>query len=180
MFLAQVALVSPHCIPNTLCTPLNHLMSGFLKTATYEQIREGEVKHWYVWQTFMPYVKLAFVPIASGPLSHEMRTLQTLSLELIVFSLQNMLGRPNHRKVLLQENLLDYIVCMPWFVPEPVKPRVQELVQMLASYPDMNMQPPTLLCGARAILAKAHFGLEKAVALSVGEIVTKILPIVEN
>ena len=176
IFMAQLALVSPHHIPVTLCKAINHYMSDFLQTSTYIQTREAEVEHWYVWQTFMPYVKLAFLPETAQPLSNDLRTMQTLSLQLIIFSLQNMLGRAKHREVLLEEGILDYIICMPWFVPQSLKQQARDLVQMLAIYPELNMQPPALLSITKACIAKAHLGLEKAVELSAGEIATELLP----
>ena len=151
-------------------------MSQFLETTTYEQIRDGEVKHWYVWQTFMPYVKLAFIPNSAEPPTKDLITLQMLSLKLIIFGLQNMLGRSKHREVLLHERLLDYVVCMPWFVPESLKQQARDLVMMLASFPETNMQPPQLLNISKASLAKGHLGLENVVELSAGEIATKMLP----
>lgn len=176
MFIAQVALVSPHSIPESRRNIINrYTLEQFFETATYEQIREAEVKNWYVWQTFMPYVKLAYVPDAIRPLTNELRTMQMLSLKLIIFSLQNMLGRAKHREVLVQENLLDYVVCMPWFVPQPLKQQAQDLVLMLTNFPDVNMQPPKLLSITRACLAKAYLGLDRAVELSAGEIAAKIL-----
>ena len=183
VFVAQLALATPSSIPGSLCKSVNHFLTEFLATATYEQIRDSEIKHWYVWQTFVPYVKLAyFANPAHHQLSTDIRTMQTLSLRLIIFGLQNMLGREKHREVLVQENLLDYVVCMPWFVPEPLKQQARDLVAMLASSPDINMQPPRLLSVTKALLAKScpGLGLEKVVKLSAGEIATQLLPNTEK
>ena len=174
--MAQLALASPQSIPNSLCKSVNHFLRGFLDIATYQQIRDAEIKHWYVWQTFIPYVKLAYLPDPPN-LSSDLRSMQALSLKLTIFSLQNMLGRSKHCEVLVEENLLDYITCMPWFVPEPLKQQAKELVLMLANYPDVNMQPPKLLSIAKASLAKTcpGLGLEKVTRLSAGEIATELL-----
>lgn len=177
VFFAQIAIVSPQCIPKVQCKSVNHLMSQFLETNTYEKIRDCEIKHWYVWQTLMPYVKLAFTPNATE-LTKDQRTMQLLSLRVVIFSLQNMLGRSKHREVLLQENLLDYIVSMPWFVPDLLKQQAKELVVMLGGYPDVTMQPPRLLSITKASIAKSHLGLEKVVNCSAGEIATEVLPAV--
>ena len=168
--------MSPQCIPRSVCKIINHHMSDFLETTTYEQTREAEIEHWYVWQTFMPYVKLAFAPDTVNLLTSDLQLMQTLSLKLTIYSLQNMLGRAKHREVLLQEGLLDYVVSMPWFVPGPLKQQARDLVQMLAAYPELNMQPPALLSISKACLAKAHLGLEKVVKLSAGEIATELWP----
>ena len=109
------------------------------------------------------------------PLTSGLRTMQMLSLRLIIFSLQNMLGRSKHREVLLQECLLDYVVSMPWFVPHPLKQQAKDLVLMLAAFPEVNMQPPQLLSIAKASLAKTRLGLEKVMKLSAGEVATEML-----
>ena len=184
MFIAQLALVSPHCIPEMRRHFINrYMLEQFFETVTYEEVRDAEIKNWYVWQKFMPTVKLAYVPDAvTPPPTDEVRRMQLLSLRLVIFSLQNMLGRTKHRQVLLEEGLLDYVVCMPWFVPpsRPLKRQAQDLVSMLANFPDVDMQPPSLLSIARACLAKAHFGLESATTLSAGEISAKLLPEAQN
>jgi hypothetical protein len=180
VFIAQLALVSPSHIPKSLCKSASLYMSEFLESTTYEQIREAEIEHWYVWQTFMPYVKLAYVPERVHPLSEDLKTLRRLSLQVVIFGLQNMLGRSKHREVLVQENLLDYVVCMPWFVPPPLKQQAKGLVLMLTGYSDINMQPPQLLSIAKASVAKAHLGLEKVAKLSAGEIATEVFHRIET
>lgn len=228
MFIAQLALGSPYWIPSSLCKSINHFLSQFLRVATYQEIRQAEIDHWYVWQTFMPYIKFAYLPhkatkplpttshppskpatqpltdSATQPLSkpatltHHLpapptliqplsdpttqllpiiTTTQKLSLQLMIFSLQNMLGREKHRQVLMEENLLDYITCMPWFVPKSLQQQAKDLVQMLANSPDVNMQPPKLVNITRACLANncCGLGLENAVRLSAGEIATRLL-----
>jgi len=149
-------------------------MEGSLQRTTYQTIMEGEVTRWYVWSTFVPYVKLVYIPDTPQP--EAVRKLQLLSLETIIFSLQNMLGRENHRQVLKQEGLVDYVTCMPSYVPESLKPKAKELVQMLATSADLQVPLPTLSSLVKAKLAKMYFGLEGVLAMSVGEIVSKLLP----
>ena len=82
----------------------------------------------------------------------------------------------------MEENLVDYVVCMPWSVPEQLKQQACDLVTMLGSFPDMRMQPPQLLNIAKASLAKTfpELGLEGAMKLTAGEIATKLLPDTDN
>jgi len=78
-----------------------------------------------------------------------------------VFSLQNMLSGTQVREILIQEELVDYVVCMPWYVPpgSHAQNRARELVSYLGQ--TMQLQPPRLVTMVRAKLAALHFGLEK-------------------
>lgn len=175
MFLAQVILVSPQCIPTDYHPLIYEEMEEFLTSTHYETMMNGELRHWYVWSTFMPYIKLAYLPNTpqeEGPVGE----LQLLSLQMIIFALQNMLGRDNHREALLEEGLLDYIKCMPEYVPSSLRPQSKVLVQMLEAFPDIPQVPPKLTSLVKARLAKTHFGLEKIVSLAVGEIVSQVYP----
>ncbi len=106
MFLAQIILVSPQLIPKDFQQQIHDFMADFLQSATYQGIMEREIKQGYVWATFVPYVKLLYLP--SSPITG-LERLHMLSLQTILLSLQNMLGRENHIKILLSEGLEDFI-----------------------------------------------------------------------
>ena len=151
-------------------------MENFFQNTTYQAIMEEEAKKGFIYVTFIPYVKLVYIPDTPQP--EAVRKLQLLSLQTAIFSLQNMLGRENHRQVLKREGLVDYITCMPFYVvAETLKPRARELVQMLASSGDLQVQVPTLLNLVKAKLAKTCFGLERVLTMSVAELVSKTLPL---
>ena len=171
LFLAQLILVSPSVVPSDFYNPICAHMENFFQSTTYQTIMEREMKG-YVWSTFVPYVKLAYIPDTPQP--EAVRKLQQLSLQTAIFSLQNMLGRENHRQVLKREGLVDYVTCMPFYVAETLKPRARELVQMLASSGDLQVQVPTLLNLVKAKLAKMCFGLEGVLTMSVAELFSKI------
>lgn len=81
--------------------------------------------------------------------------------EVGVISLQNMMLREETRKILENEQQVDFIVCMPWFLPQGSKPQIRasELVRSLGNV--MKLEPPSLVNIARAKLATDTFGLEK-------------------
>ena len=175
VFFAQVSLVSPQHIPLEYQQQITSEMESFLDMIDYETVMQCEIKHWYVWSTFLPYIKLVYipnVPQTEGPTGK----LQLLSLQWIVFALQNMLGRDNHRQILIKEGLLDFVICMPHYIPPSLRPQAEELVQMVVSSPDIPEGPPKLLNLVKAKLAKTHFGLEQVFSLSVSEIVSEALP----
>lgn len=151
-------------------------MQEFLSSTSYETIKDGEIKQWYVWSTFMPYVKLLYIPHC--PMSNDgmMEKLQLLSIEMILFGLMNMLSRENHRAVLVKEGLVDYVTCCPNYVPEMLKSYAQKLVHLVTSSYGIRQQPVRLTNIVKARLAKMYFGLEQILALSVGAIVNELLP----
>lgn len=180
MFLAQIILTSPQCIPtDDLQQRILRYMELFLEMTTYQSIRKEEIHYFYVWSIFLPYVKLVYFPEpATG--SEAMNKLHKLSQQTALLSLQNMLGRDDHREVLVKESLVDYVTCMPWFLPVgPLRKQAEELVQVVRGE-DFQLQPPRLINLTRAKLAKMHFGLEKAVNMSVGEIVSEMSNAVES
>ncbi len=176
MFLAQVIVTSPQHVPSETLERILSFMEDFLKIATYQSLREGEIKHWYVWSTFLPYIKLVYFPEPAQPKSDTMNRLHMLSLQTVLLSLQNMLGRDNHREVLLKESLEDYITCMPAYLSAgPLRGQAEELVQVVRGGA-CQLQPPTLINLVKAKLAKLHFGLVRVVNMSVGEIINEVMP----
>ena len=165
VFLAQVVLVSPQCIPNELQQRIHDSMEDFLKQATYQDIMKEEVASYYVWSTFLPYIKLIYLPESPKTTGQ----LHLLSLQAILLSLQNMLGRNNHKELLFKEGLEDYITCMPAYVPAPLKEQAKELVRIVGS-DTIQLQPPKLVNLAKAKLAKLHYGLDDILHKSVREI----------
>ena len=145
-------------------------MESFLQANSYKNIREVEISLGYYSSIFTPYVKLAYIPNAPQGGGTSVGKLQFVSLQLAIFALQNWLGREDHREVLLKEGLLDFVICMPQYVPSSLRPQAEELVQMVVSSPDIPEGPPKLLNLVKARLAKMYFGLEQVLSLSVGEI----------
>ena len=76
---------------------------------------------------------------------------------------------------MVQEKLVDYITCMPWYVPprSRAQERASELVSRLGQ--TMQLQPPRLVTMVRAKLAALHFGLEKVLTtFSVHELLSEV------
>ena len=166
-----MCLITPHCIQSDWYKIILDMMESFLQVNTFKKIRELEIKHKFNCSIFIPYVKLAYLP--NAPISNGLLgKLQLVSLQLAIFSLQNMLGRQTHRELLQKEGLLDFVICMPQYVPPSLRPQAEELVQMVVSSPDIPEGPPKLLNLVKARLAKMHFGLERILLLSVSEIVS--------
>ena len=171
----QVCLISPQYIDSDQYGDITRKIESFLLSYSYDEIREAECSNLYRCSIFMPYVKLAYIPNSPQAEGTSVGKLQLVSLQLTIFSLQNWLGLENHREVLLKEGLLDFVICMPQYVPPSLRPQAEELVQMVVSSPDIPEGPPKLLNLVKARLAKMYFGLEEILSLSVGEIVASKL-----
>ena len=94
-------------------------------------------------------------------------------VEMGVFSMQNVLYDEEIRDVLVREGLVDYIVCMPWNVPQEsrLQQRARELVVFLSQH--MQLQPPSLVNVTKARLASLHFGLDRVLnTLSVHQLLS--------
>ena len=170
--LIHLGLISPQYLDSTWHTIISDMMEAFLKANSYLQIRSTEIRRGFDCSVFIPYVKLAYIPNVPKTDGGTVSRLQLLSLQIAIFSLQNMLGRERCREFLLKEGLLDYVICMPQHVPPSLRPQSEELVKIVVSSPDIPVGPPKLLNLVKAKLAKMHFGLENVLSLSVSEIVS--------
>ena len=170
LLFALMTTWSLELIPPSLLPLLHAFIKQFLSTADYQVIRQQEAKYEYIWSTIVPFVNLAYFPYlnpkyipscSSSDETQTVRQLQLLCIEAGVFSLQNMLSGNQTREILIQEELVDYVVCMPWYIPpgSRAQTRAHELVSCL--HQTMQLQPPRLVTMVRAKLAALHFGLEK-------------------
>lgn len=187
MFYAQLLYGTASNTPLTLKSTMHLAIKEFLKSADYSKIWEHERKNGYIWSTVAPFVKLVYFPKGSSSwtfcghgysadVNKEMLELENLCIEAGVFSLQNMMLCDDTRGLLIAENLLDFVVCMPWHLKEGEKSheRACDLNKSLGQ--KMQVHPPSLVNIAKAKLAVAYFGLEKVInASSVHELVNEVM-----
>ena len=57
----------------------------------------------------------------------------------------SLVTRKNNHDVLINEDLLDYVTCLPWHTSGLGQERAKELVTMIQLTTDVNIQPPSLL-----------------------------------
>ena len=75
-----------------------------------------------------------------------------------------MLTSSKVRRLIVKEEMLDYIVQMPWYIPPAARgPRetAQKLLPQLRTH--MEVPVPKLANICRAKLAKVHYGLQKVI-----------------
>eukprot|EP00731_Ephydatia_muelleri_P024376 Em0016g647a len=171
MLLAQLVLMSLKEIPPSLYQPILSFMEEFLLTPNYIADAMQEVNG-FVWTTFLPHVRLLYTQEEEIELAS---ALKLCSLEIVLLGLHSMLRRKNHCMVILNEGLVDYIVCLPSHVPETLRSKAQGLIQLLSSEGNIAVHPPRLINLAKAKLAKMYFGLEFVHSTPINEIMKKIL-----
>ena len=113
-----------------------------------------------------------------GPGVHVLEKLQLLSIETILFGLRVMLSRENQRKILVKEGLLDYVRCLPTYIPVSLRPQAKMVVDIMISSlteKETLFSPPSLLATVKAHIAKNVCGLDKVLELSVGQLCSELL-----
>ena len=171
----MLVLESPNCFSQQQLQAVGACISEFMNTANADEIREAEKEEWYIWATFLPYIKLFYLPDVPSLLpDKEQQKIQEDSQLTIFVALENMLGCEHHREVLKHENLLDYITCLPWHTAGVLHERVKGLVKMIQQVPDVQLQPPSLLNMTKAVVARCYCGLEKVLQLGVPELLAEL------
>ena len=85
----------------------------------------------------------------------------------LLHTLQIILGHQSKLIVLLNEDLYDYVMSLPWIVPSQCSGKAKEVVKEVGKL--IQMEPLPLLSLAKAKLAKTEYGLHrvlKAVSIS--------------
>lgn len=158
LFLAQLILVSPTLLPPILYPRIKDHMVHFFSNATLDLISSQERKCGFFWSIATPYVRLIYVPLTRHQ-DEALCSLQTLSLNTALLTLKCMLANTDSRQCLLKEELVNYIICIPWDVSLVHRDKAKQIVAILGQY--IQLQPPKLSILAKAKLAKMHFGLER-------------------
>ena len=122
----------------------------------------------------MPYdTKRSVLACGSDPRN---RKLQMMCIEINVLFFQVILNGARERKRIVEQGLMDYVICLPSVLPAKsrAQQRAKDLVAMLGK--EMHLQPPGLSTMARARLAVTHFGLDKVLKTPVQELLSEVYP----
>eukprot|EP00731_Ephydatia_muelleri_P001954 Em0001g1954a len=159
---------------------INELMEQFLSEADANEIHTHEVELGYVLNKYIPYLRVAYMPYhakktvqacCSDP---RYRNLQMMCIETHVLFFQVILIGERERKRMVDQGLMDYVVCLPSVLPagSRAQKRAKDLVAMLGK--EMHLQPPSLNTMARAKLAATHFGLDRVLKAPVQELLSEV------
>ena len=164
--LSEVVCGSPHLISNVSPRRLTQVTSLMQTVYSYpvKDIRTYEIDSHLVWETFLPYLIFLYGPKRS--MNHSVPYSSPSSVEeicrsacnVLLHCLENAFGRQVHIDVLVKENLLDYVLALPWSVPAESREGARRVcweVNKLMKH----VQPPSLRSLAIVKLAKMKWGL---------------------
>ncbi|KAL5516780.1 hypothetical protein EMCRGX_G002193 [Ephydatia muelleri] len=102
------------------------------------------------------------------------KNLQMMCIETHVLFFQVILIGERERKRMVDQGLMDYVICLPSVLPvgSRAQQRAKDLVTMLGK--EMHLQPPSLNTMARARLAATHFGLDRVLKAPVQELLSEV------
>lgn len=180
LYFALVILPSFQWIPASLYEDISGHMTEFLRGWPTEEVQKWELKNGYDWSTLVPFLYALYLPTSKLSTGNNslLDKLQLLSIKTILFALQAILSREVHREVLIREGLFDYVRCLPAHVPKSLRPQANEIVRLVSTSCDNSHLlhcPPSLMVIAKAYLAKMHFGLEKILTHTVGQLMSEVM-----
>ena len=167
-----MVLLSFSSVPNQFHSQICELLDSFLakaKAAGSGHIAAAEEKLQCNWITMVPFIDVFLAPVASHcdlgePTSSSddlstknmhMAALATeLSLSVMMFALSVETSRKCNRELAIQCGLLDFIVSLPWSIPDRWKENGKAIVTMFQK--DLHCLPvPRLYSIAAASAAKS-------------------------
>ena len=175
-------------------------MKRYTTNVTYDIVQRRMQEKRYYWSTFIPFLSLCYSPEGiSGTIGtsggrgqgeekervkegeggenrgvDSLADLHQLCISAGLLSMKCMCVAENAEEVIGHEGLLDYIVCIPWFVPgEEMRSSARELVE-LARQSLGRLQPPSLTNIVKAFLAAHCCGLEKTLKRDVHSVLLEM------
>ena len=146
-------------------------MNKFIHRTTYQQVHEAEEQaeyHW-CWCTMKPFVRLIYfhwnnhVNSLAVQQTQLLKDLYLTSIRAGILSLQSMCLSDDCKDVLENEELTDYLTCLPWYVPEVLREDAELLVQLVNI--KIKPQPPQLVNIVKGYLASyCCFTLEEVMS----------------
>ena len=118
-----------------------------------------EFKQLVLWRSFVP-VNL-YEPYLSfnnpTKMDKYLESLYHLLFNTLLNSLESTMWRKGHVQFLTEEELLDFVVMAPWFVPSCSQERAHCVVHQFTKL--QRLQPPSLINICKAKVAKLRVGL---------------------
>lgn len=153
---------------------IGSFIAEFLDSANPTDMQNFEEQREIYWVTMLPHMRVVYTPASlynEGKPAQDAKVL-SLCLKIAIFSLRVMNLNSENKHVLAKEGLLDYLQCLPWYLPpqSEVQQCASQLTRDLANMLSLLTQPPTLSNMARARLATMHFGLDSVLQKHVYEL----------
>ena len=171
--IAQLVLTKEAIFPEHLTAEVTDSLANFLRGVDSSLLHKWAMQvNGFRWQDIFPVMRLVY-----SPSCHTSTLLiDMLCLEAGLLGLQIILGRDDERQVLIKQGLLDYLTCLPWYIPKgsEAHKRAKAVLDMVGSH--VPLQPPSLNNIVRAKLAATCCGLEKAMHSDCHQLVYRLQP----
>lgn len=165
--MAQFICGSTHLLLKLSVSTRLEIASLMQQVLTFDpmELRAYEVEEGVYWQTFLKCVEFLYFPSSSIDVTNnfadglEIKELHQLGIGMLLHYLQSALGKNEHVEIMVEEKLVDFIIALPWNIPNFHEDKAKHVVRELAKiYP---VQPLSLSSLAKAKLAKSTWGLKK-------------------
>ena len=153
-----LAETNPDLLPQ-----VDEFITNFIDSTTCDEVHIAEIKTNYFWSTLKPIVKITYFHFETHANHYLVQNYPILrksiqnSMIAGVFSLGNMILKDNFRTILDQEELTDFVVCLPWILPQEVLEEVRELAYSLQK---VTRTAPKLTNLMKARLATSYFSFD--------------------
>lgn len=110
------------------------------------------------WITAAPFVEMLYAPLLDETKSDQLPTslkaqCQMWSVRIALLGLQGEMGRLFVRKLVVEQGLLDFIVCLPWGLPPKWQDSCRAVMKLFRK--DCQLPVPRLSSIARATLTRS-------------------------
>ena len=134
-------------------------------------VRAYEINAEFFWGSSLPSLTSLYRPddVESQVATPIMEKLLKLCIQTLLHVLRIILGCHTNLIILLNEDLFDYALCLPWIVPSHSHAKALEVVQEVCKL--TQVQPSSLQSLAKAKLAKMEYGLRRVLlAVSISDL----------
>ena len=167
MTLSRLLLFSFAMYPDEHKTKTVEILRHFLSVARVQDITALEEKYSYNWITILPFVEMLFVPIFGYDATPVDTIIEPPGIEgcqhwsmcVALLALEAEMGRKCNRELVVHQGLMDFIVCLPWGVPQKWQEGCEKVVQLFAA--GKKLPVPRLATIAKAKLARCSLGLRE-------------------
>ncbi len=128
-------------------------MKKFLKKYSHtEQVKQAEKEAGYSWSTLIPLTNLVYFDfekqtelVTANPL---LRDLYMTSVQAGLFSLKIICSSPESIKIMQQEGIIDYMICLPWYINNKLSMDARDIAKLICQ--NTIPVPPRLVNIAKA------------------------------
>ena len=174
VLLAILLLSSPQFFSNEKKKFVCQVLDTFVKANCHQMLSQFEMLCGIYWGTSAPLIKVLY-EVKKPELEADI--FDTCKLT-ILLAMKTLVAKQSHHSVLAKEEMIDYLVCLPWHSEGELKDSATELVSMIRQVPDLHYKPPSLLNMSKATVSMYFCGLHDVVRLSVPELVSNLYPAV--